>query len=139
MYSYRPTRFAQRGISVWGWMILAVVGGFILTIAFTLAPVYVDNYAVQSTVRALATEPELAGKSVAEMRSAIERKFDVNRIEAVQAVCRDKKRACMKIEKSTTAVTIDANYEKRVHVMFNVDAVVVFSDNVVEIPLGGGR
>jgi hypothetical protein len=43
----------------------------------------------------------------------------------------------MKIEKTKTTVKIDANYEARVHVMANVDAVVVFSDNVIEIPIPG--
>jgi hypothetical protein len=74
---------------------------------------------------------------VQEIRLAVERKFDVNQVEVVQAVCRQKERTCMKIEKTKTTVKIDANYEARVHVMANVDAVVVFSDNVIEIPIPG--
>ena len=49
----------------------------------------------------------------------------------------DKARPCLKIEKSTTKVIIDANYEARVHVMANVDAVVVFDKNRIEIPIPG--
>jgi hypothetical protein len=71
------------------------------------------------------------------MRQAIERKFDVNQIDVVQAVCRDKEKSCLKIEKTKTSVRIDGNYEARVHVIANIDAVVVFKDNFVEIPIPG--
>jgi hypothetical protein len=130
-----PSR--QRGMSVWQILILLVAGGFFLTLIFTIGPVYITNFTVQSTVKDLVKDPELASKSVQEIRLAIERKFDVNQVEVVQAVCRQKDRTCMKIEKTKTTVKIDANYEARVHVMANVDAVVVFSDNVIEIPIPG--
>lgn len=130
-----PSR--QRGMSVWQILILLVAGGFFLTLIFTIGPVYITNFSVQSTVKDLAKEPELAAKSITEIRSGIQRKFDVNQINVVEAVCRLKERTCMKIEKTKTTLKIDANYEARVHVMANVDAVVVFNDNVIEIPIPG--
>ena len=127
----------QRGFSMWQWLVVLAIAGFLLTLGFKLAPLYITNFTVESTVESLRNEPEMAGKSITEMRFAIERKFDVNRIEVIQAVCRDKARPCLKIEKSTTKVIIDANYEARVHVMANVDAVVVFDKNRIEIPIPG--
>ena len=127
----------QRGFSIWQWLVVLAIAGFLFTIGFKLAPLYITNFTVESTVDSLRNEPEMAGKSITEMRFAIERKFDVNRIEVIQAVCRDKARPCLKIEKSTTKVIIDANYEARVHVMANVDAVVVFDKNRIEIPIPG--
>ena len=131
-------RRRQRGMSIWQILILMAVAGFFLTIGFTIGPLYITNFSVQSTVRDLIKDPELASKSVQEMRLSIERRFDVNQIDVVQAVCRDKERPCMKVEKTKTAVKIDANYEARVHVMANVDAVVVFKDNIIELPIPGG-
>jgi hypothetical protein len=127
----------QRGMSVWQTLIVLVVVGLGLTIAASIGPVYITNFSVQSTIKSLQTEPELASRSVLEMRQAIERKFDVNQIDVVQAVCRDKEKACLKIEKTKTVLRIDGNYEARVHVIANIDAVVVFTDNVVEIPIPG--
>lgn len=127
----------QRGFTIWQWLIIVAIAGFLLTIGFKLAPLYITNFTVDSTVESLRNEPEMAGKSITEMRAAIERKFDVNRIEVIQAVCRDKTKPCLKIEKSTTKVIIDANYEARVHMMSNVDAVVVFDKNRIEIPIPG--
>jgi hypothetical protein len=124
-------------MSVWQILLLLVAGGFFLTLIFTIGPLYITNFTVQSTVKDLIKDPELATKSVQEIRLAIERKFNVNQVEVVQAVCRDKQLTCMKIEKTKTTVKIDANYEARVHVMANVDAVVVFNDNVIEIPIPG--
>lgn len=128
----------QAGLSIYQLMIVLVVIGFFGVLAFTLGPLYLRNVTVQSTVQDLKSDQELAGKSVTDIRNAIERRFDVNRIQDIQAVCRKKDVPCMKIEKSSDMLTINANYESRVHVMFNVDAVVVFSENVVEIPIRGG-
>lgn len=131
------TRRRQAGYTIWQWMVIVLVAGFLLTVGFSVGPLYVTNYSVQATVKSLQNEPELASKSIQEIRAAIERKFDVNQIEVIQAVCRDKAKPCMKVEKTKTHVLIDANYEARAHVMANVDAVAVFGNNRVEIPIPG--
>ncbi len=131
------SRSRQAGFTIWQWVVIVLVGGFLLTVGFSLAPLYINNYTVRATVQALQNEPELGRKSTQEIRMAVERKFDVNQIEAIQAVCRDKARPCMKVEKTKTHLIIDANYEARTHVMGNVDAVVMFNDNRVEIVIPG--
>ena len=131
------SRSRQAGFTIWQWMVIVLVGGFLLTVGFNLAPLYINNYTVRATVQALQNEPELGRKSTQEIRLAVERKFDVNQIEAIQAVCRDKARPCMKVEKTKTHLIIDANYEARTHVMGNVDAIVNFDKNRVEIVIPG--
>ena len=131
------SRSRQAGFTIWQWMVIVLVGGFLLTVGFSLAPLYINNYTIRATVQALQNEPELGRKSTQEIRMAVERKFDVNQIEAIQAVCRDKARPCMKVEKTKTHLIIDANYEARTHVMGNVDALVMFNDNRVEIVIPG--
>ena len=131
------SRSRQAGFTIWQWMVIVLVGGFLLTVGFSLAPLYINNYTIRATVQALQNEPELGRKSTQEIRMAVERKFDVNQIEAIQAVCRDKLKPCMKVEKTKTHLVIDANYEARTHVMGNVDAVVVFDKNRVEIVIPG--
>jgi len=131
------SRSRQAGFTIWQWMVIVLVGGFLLTVGFSLAPLYINNYTVRATVQALQNEPELGRKSTQEIRMAVERKFDVNQIEAIQAVCRDKARPCMKVEKTKTHLIIDANYEARTHVMGNVDAIVNFDKNRVEIFIPG--
>jgi hypothetical protein len=131
------SRSRQAGFTIWQWMVIVLVGGFLLTVGFSLAPLYINNYTIRATVQALQNEPELGRKSTQEIRMAVERKFDVNQIEAIQAVCRDKAKPCMKVEKTKTHLIIDANYEARTHVMGNVDAMVMFNNNRVEIVIPG--
>jgi Domain of unknown function (DUF4845) len=131
------SRSRQAGFTIWQWMVIVLVGGFLLTVGFSLAPLYINNYTIRATVQALQNEPELGRKSTQEIRMAVERKFDVNQIEAIQAVCRDKVKPCMKVEKTKTHLIIDANYEARTHVMGNVDAMVMFNKNRVEIVIPG--
>ena len=133
-----PNRFRQRGMTVWQWLVVLLIAGLGLTVVVAIGPIYMNNVTVKSTVKDLQSEPELGSKSVVEIRQAVERKFDVNSIDAIQAVCRDPARPCLKVEKTKTTLKIDANYEARTHVIANIDAVVVFKDNVVEIPLPGG-
>jgi hypothetical protein len=135
--SNSSSRSRQAGFTIWQWMVIVLVGGFLLTVGFSLAPLYINNYTIRATVQALQNEPELGRKSTQEIRMAVERKFDVNQIEAIQAVCRDKVKPCMKVEKTKTHLIIDANYEARTHVMGNVDALVMFNNNRVEIVIPG--
>ena len=131
----------QRGFSFWSILILIATAGFILTIAFKLMPTYISYWDVKSVMDALVSEPGLGKMSNAEVRSTLEKRFDINRIDAIRARCRAKDAeqvACVKIERTRDKLIIDANYEKRVHVMANVDAIVKFENNVVEIPISGG-
>ena len=135
--SNSSSRSRQAGFTIWQWMVIVLVGGFLLTVGCSLAPLYSNNYTIRATVQALQNEPELGRKSTQEIRMAVERKFDVNQIEAIQAVCRDKAKPCMKVEKTKTHLLIDANYEARTHVMGNVDALVMFNNTRVEIVIPG--
>jgi len=128
----------QQGWTMWSGMIALAIIGFFLTVAFRVGPPYITNYTVQETIRALQNEPELSSMSPYDVRRAIERRFDVNQVNVIQAVCRRKDEPCLKIEKTKSEMTIDGNYEVRVPVMGNVDAVVKFEDNTVTIPIRGG-
>jgi hypothetical protein len=131
-------RSAQRGMSMWQWLVVLVAAGFFLTLAAKLGPIYITNYSLQSTVKSLQSEPELGSMSNSELRMAVQKKFDVNRIDLINALCQQKESNCLKIERTKTHLKIDANYETRVHIMGNVDAVVVFKNNFVEILIPGG-
>jgi len=132
------SRSRQAGFTVWEWLVIVLVGGFLLKVGFSVAPLYITNYTVRATVKALQNEPELGSKTPYDLRLAVEKKFDVNQIDVIEAVCRDKTKPCLKIDKTKTHMVIDANYEARTHVLGNVDAVVMFKDNRVEIPIPGG-
>lgn len=129
---------SQGGWTLWSGMIVLAVIGFFLTVGFSIAPAYITNYTVQETIRNLQNEPELSSMSPYDIRRSVERRFDVNQINVIQAVCRRKDEPCLKIEKTKSELVIDGNYEVRVPVMGNVDAVIKFENNTVTLPIRGG-
>ena len=131
----------QRGKSMWTVMMGVVVAGFILTIAFKLLPAYISNYDVKAVIDSLVSEPRLGNLSTLEVRRLIERKFDINQVDNIKAQCRARdegKIPCVKITRTRDAMTIDAGYEVRIPVMGNVDAVVKFEGNKIEVPISSG-
>ena len=128
----------EAGNSMWTIMLILAVAGFILTIIFTIAPAFVSNCSVKGVIDAMVSEPGLGKLSNAEIRSALERRFDINNVDVIKATCRKRwvgKYPCVKLERTRDTLTIDASYEARVHVMGNVDAVITFDGNVVVVPI----
>ena len=72
------SRSRQAGFTIWQWMVIVLVGGFLLTVGFSLAPLYINNYTVRATVQALQNEPELGRKSTS-TRSRPSRPFAATR------------------------------------------------------------
>ena len=125
----------QRGYSIWTILVVLAIAAFIGTIAVSVAPPYINNSTVNSVIKNLASDPEITGLSNRDIRQFLERRFDVNQITAIQAVCRVAEKPCVRIERTAESLILDGSYEVRVPVMGNVDAVVIFDDNIVEIPL----
>ncbi len=116
----------QRGLGMLGWVAVIGVVVFFGTLAAKLMPVYVDNMTVRSIIQAVAADPEAGGKSAGQLRSEISRQFITNRVEVINP--RD-----IKFKYERNVITVDASYEVRVPVMYNVDAVVRFDNQTFEI------
>lgn len=120
------TRFSQQGLSMLSWMSILFVVSFFVTCAVKLTPVYMDSWTVKSVIESVAAKQKIETQSPEKIRSAIALQFMTNRVEAIKA--RD-----IKITREKGKVIIDANYEKRVPLMYNVDAVVKFDKLYIEI------
>ena len=113
----------QQGISALSLLIVLLVSGFFLNCAIRLIPVYIDNMTVRSALTNLAEDPELSTMRKAEIRRRLNKQFDVNNVkdEAAQAVS---------IEKKVATTLININYEERVNIIANIDAVVTFKNQL---------
>lgn len=111
---------ANRGISTLGLLFLLVGAAAVLVVAFRIGPLYVDNWFVKASVEALADE-ELEEMSDAQIRRALERYFTVNGV-------RDLSPRDASIERDARDVTVVVEYERRVPLIGNVDAVVHFTN-----------
>lgn len=108
---------------------LVVVGVVIVfaTIAVKLMPIYVDYWTLTRVLSDVVEEERSDDPTPAGIRNALSNRFITNRIEAISL--RD-----IKISSDKKGVVIDARYEKRTPIMFNIDAVVRFEEAVFVVP-----
>ncbi len=110
----------QRGLSAIGFLVLLFVGGFMLTAAFKVAPLFMDNYFVNGSLQALANE-DVHKMSERDIRRKVSAALTLNNV-------RDINISALKVDRKKTHTLVSLNYEKRVNFMGNVDVVVVFEN-----------
>lgn len=122
----------QRGMSTLAILVMLLVGGFFITCAIKLLPIYMQKSTVHSAIDSAIKKGDLARLSPAEIRAKLSRHFDVNRVDAIKA-------ADIKVGRENGKMFVDARYEQRVALMYNIDVVVKFDDLYFEVPTGSER
>jgi hypothetical protein len=97
------------------------------TVGVKLMPIYVDYWTMTRILEDVATEDRDSDPTTAGVRRDISGRFLTNRVEAISL--RD-----IKIRNDKEGVVIDARYEKRTPLIFNIDAVVRFDDALFVVP-----
>ena len=113
----------QRGMTAIGWIIVLGLIGFFVLLALRLVPGYLEFMSVSGAMQSLQNEPGITQKSPPEIRTLLSKRFDVNDVHTVKA--KD-----VKIEQKSGRLVISVNYEVRVPVMGNIDAVSKFQKEV---------
>ena len=110
----------QKGLSSIGWLSVIILFGAVFTIVAKLAPFYLDNRFVVSTLQGLADDPTFPKMASSQVRSKLTKTFRLNNIrgKAVDSVKVLKK-------KNITLVTIE--YEERINIVYNIDVVLIFN------------
>lgn len=110
----------QRGMTGLGILIIVAMVGVFVLVGLRLMPSYLESMRVQGQLSSLSEDPAVDGKSPAEIRKLLQRRFSIDDVRSV-------KPEQVKIEKGNGMVVIDINYEVRTPVIGNIDAVTVFS------------
>lgn len=97
------------------------------TVGVKLMPIYVDYWTLTRILEDVANEDRDSDPTPAGVRRDISGRFLTNRVEAISL--RD-----IKISNDKKGVVIDARYEKRTPIIFNIDAVVRFDDALYVVP-----
>jgi hypothetical protein len=113
-------RSAQRGMSTWGWLFFAGMIAVGASAALRIGPHYIDFRIVQSVMDRL-PESEVQDMSRAKIREHFSKQF---RVENFYIAVRD----MMKIERDRDQTVLVIDYEIREHLFYNVDFVLVFSE-----------
>ena len=115
----------QQGMTAVGILMVLALIAFFTLLALRLVPPYLENFNVTSSLKSLQTEVGIKDKSPGEIRNLLQRRLDINDVANVKrenvTIAKDAKSGLLKIA---------VDYEVRVPIMLNVDAVVVFSDSV---------
>ncbi|MCR8923310.1 DUF4845 domain-containing protein [Dasania sp. GY-MA-18] len=116
----------QRGMSGLSLLVVLLLIGFFATVLVKLLPIYMESWTIKGAING-AIEDGGQGLSAADIRKSLDRQFTVNQVTAIAV-----KDIEIKREKNGK-MTINANYEKRVPFMQNVDVVVKFEKFIFEV------
>ncbi len=111
----------QKGLSFYGWLLVMGLVVFFGLLTIKLAPVYLDNYKVQQAIAKLGNNPESGELTESAIRSSIAKQFDIEMIKDVAP-------EDITIVEDQGVVSVEVEYEVRVPLFYNVDAVVSFHD-----------
>lgn len=119
-------RHDQRGMTAIGWMLVLGLIAFFTLITLRLVPLYIEFGKVASVLEALPNESGIQGMPRSEIITIVTKRFDVNDVRNV-----DPKLVKVSKEKGKTVISIA--YERREHLVSNVDVVASF-EKQVEVP-----
>lgn len=126
IYGQRSTLFRkQQGLSALSILFILLVIGFVATCTIKMGPVYVESFAVKRAVEAAVEQAKAKNWGKGEVLGSLGRQFQVNRVEGL-------KHTDVKIIRKDGKTTVDATYEKRVPLMYNIDVVIKFDDIIYQ-------
>ncbi|MDD0842787.1 DUF4845 domain-containing protein [Pseudomonas sp. Gutcm_11s] len=113
-------RFArsQKGMSLLGWIVTLAVLAFLASTAFKLFPHYMDYYALQKIITKTESEPAQI-RSVRDFYDHIQKGMGVNSI-------RLNLKEALEIKQENDLFLLHLKYEKREHLIENLDLVATF-------------
>ncbi len=111
----------QQGVTMIGWIIILAIIGFFVLWVLRLGPVYMENYSVKKALASLENDPEAYSLSAKQAKNRMDGYFNINYITTVP-------REAVKIKKGGGALKVEIDYEVRVPIVGNIDAILSFSD-----------
>ena len=112
------TRKQQKGASIFAIIVLLIIAGFFFSVGFKLYPAYFDNKLVDSVLTEIIGNNDELNQSKFLIKRTVQRKFTVNQIRLPKEA--------LKIIKEGNKVILDLDYQVRVPMFANVDAMVKF-------------
>jgi hypothetical protein len=110
-----------------GWLLVLGLIAFFTLVTLRLVPMYLEYAKVVSTLESLQNEPGISKLSKGEIVNIITKRFDVNDVENV-----DPRKVLISKERGVRKIGF--SYERREHLISNIDVVGKF-DKSVEVPI----
>ena len=113
------TRKQQKGASIFAIIIMLIIAGVFFSVGFKLYPAYFDHKLVDSVLTEMIGNNDELNQSKFLIKRTVNRKFAVNQIRLPD-------KESLKIIKEGNKVILDLDYQVRVPMFANVDAMVKF-------------
>ena len=119
-------RNRQTGLTTLTWLLVVMAAGFFLVCLVKIGPVYMESWTVKSIITQAAEEARGEGLGKAQVHERISKKLLINTVAGMTM-------ADVEVSGQGDDMVIDAAYEVRKPLMFNIDVVVKFDDMIVEV------
>lgn len=109
----------QRGVSMFGFMLVAIVVIIFAMLAMKLVPAYIEFFSVKKILNAMGQDSEIKSMSNADIRSSFAKRADVGYVTVV-------KPADLDIDRTGGNMVISTEYEYRTPLVANISLIVDF-------------
>ncbi|MDN5849756.1 MAG: DUF4845 domain-containing protein [Nitrococcus sp.] len=109
----------QEGMTLISWLVIVIGIGVAALVAIRLVPIYIESYTVGSILQTMEGDPGLRKSTRQEVRQTFGKRLDMNNIE--HGI-----RNNLKINKVLGGLQLIVDYQARVHLLGNLDAVASF-------------
>ena len=113
----------QQGFSGLLWLAFLLLTGFAGLVGMKAGPLYYDDYAIGKAVEAISDKPEFPDATGRDVREWLGRALQTQMVELPETE--------VNISVNRNDVSIRIDYERRVHLMLNVDLVMTFEHHRV--------
>lgn len=113
-------RSRQTGASLLSIMIVLIIGGVFFSVGFKLYPAYFDYKLVDSVLTDVSTDQDELSKPLIRLRQDLAKKFRINQVKLPE-------KDSIVVRQEKGMIYFDLDYEVRVPMFYNVDAVVSFN------------
>ena len=109
----------QRGVSMFGFMLVAIVVIIFAMLAMKLVPAYIEFFSVKKILNAMGQDNEVKSMTNADIRSSFAKRADVGYVTVV-------KPADLNIDRSGRNLVLSTEYEYRTPLVANISLIVDF-------------
>lgn len=108
----------QEGMTLVSWLVTLIGVGVVSLVVLRLVPIYIESYEVGSILQTMEADPGLKNSTRRQVRETFEKRLNINDISYVNNN--------LKISEVTGGLQLVVNYQARVHLFGNLDAVASF-------------
>ena len=109
----------QRGVSMFGFLLVAIVVIMFAVLAMKLVPAYLEFFSVKKILNAMGQDNEVKSMSNAEIRNSFAKRADVGYVTVV-------KPADLNVDRTSGNMVISTEYEYRTPLVANISLIVDF-------------